>query len=281
MEVVMVGDIMVHFDGSPEDEIRLEHAQAIASAGSTHLIGIFTNLLPDLTVAMPMNGGAAIVQVLTELEARARQDGDAVARRLTERLASLPMPAELRRLDGTIGALSGSVTAAARCADLFVATRPYGQTDAPAWPDLVEDVLFGSGRALLLVPPGGHRQGHVERVLITWNGSREAARALREGMSFIERATRTVVLVVDPEQGTEPWADVESHLLRHGVTAEVSKAESDSRRVADLILDEARAVSADLIIMGGYGHTRIRERVFGGVTVDMLTESEKPILVAH
>ncbi len=74
---------------------------------------------------------------------------------------------------------------------------------------------------------------------------------------------------------------MESHLLRHGVTAEVSKAESDSRRVADLILDEARAVSADLIIMGGYGHTRIRERVFGGVTVDMLTESEKPILVAH
>jgi nucleotide-binding universal stress UspA family protein len=275
------GDIMVHLDGSPEDEIRLEHAQVIASAGTTHLIGIFTNLLPDLTVAMPMNGGGAVVQVLTELEARARQDGDAVARRLTERLAGLPMPAELRRLDGTIGALSGRVTAEARCADLFVATRPYGQTDTPAWPDLVEDVLFGSGRALLLVPPGGHRHGPFQRVLVTWNGSREAARALREGMSFIEKATRTVVLVVDPDPETEPWADVQSHLLRHGVTAEISKAESDSRRVADLILDEARAVSADLIVMGGYGHTRIRERVFGGVTVDMLAESEKPILLAH
>ena len=277
----MVRDIMVHLDGSPEDEIRLEQALAIASEGRPHLIGIFTNLLPDLTVAMPMDGGAAVVQVLTELEERARQDGDAVAKRLTERLTSLQVPAELRRLDGTFGALSGKVADQARCADLFIATRPYGQSDTPAWPDLVEDVLFGSGRALLLVPPGRHRHGSFHKVLVAWNGSREAARALREGMDFIEQAARTVILVVDPEPDANPWAEVESHLLRHGVTAEVSPAESDGRRAADIILDEARAVSADLIIMGGYGHTRIRERVFGGATMDMLTESEIPILVAH
>lgn len=277
----MIRDIMVHLDGSSEDEIRLEHGQAIAFVGKAHLIGIFTNLLPDLAVAMPMDGGAAVAQMLMELEERARQDGNVTAQRLAERLSSLQVPAELRRLDGTFGALSGEVVAQARCADLFIATRPYGQSDAPAWSDLVEDVLFGSGRALLLIPPGRHRQGPFERVLIAWNDSREAARALHEGMSFIEQATRTVVLVVDPEPDAAPWAGVESHLLRHGVTAEISRAESDSRRVADIVLDEARAVSADLIIMGGYGHTRLRERVFGGVTMDMLTESEMPILVAH
>ena len=69
----MVKDIMVHLDGSPEDEIRLEHGQAIALAGRAHLIGIYTNLLPDLTVAMPMDGGGAAMQVLTELEERARK----------------------------------------------------------------------------------------------------------------------------------------------------------------------------------------------------------------
>ena len=277
----MIKDIMVHLDGSQEDEIRLEHGQAIGSAGRSHLIGMFTNLLPDLAVAMPMDGGAAAIQVLSELDDKARQDGDANARRLTERLASLQVPSELRRLDETSGVLSARVVEQARCADLFIATRPYGETDARLWPDLAEAVLFGSGRALLLVPPGCYPRGPIQTVLVAWNGSREAARALREGLALIEQAVRTVVLVVDPPTDTMPWVEVEGYLARHGVVAEVATAESQGRRVADVILDEARSVSADLIIMGGYGHTRLRERVFGGATLDMLKTSESPLLVAH
>jgi nucleotide-binding universal stress UspA family protein len=277
----MIKDIMVHLDGSPEDEIRWEYGQAIASAGRAHLIGVFTNLLPDLTVAMPMDGGAATMQLLTELEDKARRDGDATAQRLTERLASLQVPSELRRIDETFHALSARVTEQARCADLFIATRPYGEMDTPAWPELVEAVLFGSGRALLLVPPGRHWQGPIQTVLVAWNGSREAARALREGLSFIEQAERTFVIVIDPEKDSMAGADVKSHLMRHVVTAEVVIAASEGRRVADVVLGEAHVASADLIVMGGYGHTRLRERVFGGATLDVLTASDRPILVAH
>jgi nucleotide-binding universal stress UspA family protein len=277
----MIKDIMVHLDGSPEDEIRLEHGQAIATAGRAHLIGIFTNLLPDLTVAMPMDGGAAAMQVLTELKDKALQDGNATAKRLTERLAGLQVPSELRRFDETFGALSARVVEQARCADLFIATRPYGDAETNTWSDLVEAVLFGSGRAILLVPPGRHRQGPIQTVLVAWNGSREAARALHEGLTFIEQAGRTVVLVVDPPPDTRPWLEVEAHLARHGVVAEVATAESQDCRIADVILDEARSVSADLIIMGGYGHTRLREHVFGGATRDMLSAADSPLLVAH
>ncbi len=277
----MIKDVMVHLDGSAEDEIRLEHGQAIASAGRAHLIGIFTNLLPDLTVAMPIDVSAAAMQVLTELVGKARQDGDATAQRLTERLASLQVPSELRRLDEIFGALSGKVVEQARCADLFIGTRPYGGAETPVWPDLVEAVLFGSGRALLLVPPGRHRQRPIQTVLVAWNGSREAARALREGLDFIVHAKRIVVLVVDPAPDTMPWVEVEGHLARHGVVAEVATAESQDRSVADVILDEARSVSADLIIMGGYGHTRLREHVFGGATRDILSAADSPLLVAH
>ncbi|PVE24326.1 universal stress protein [Microvirga sp. KLBC 81] len=277
----MIRDIMVHLDGSPEDEIRLEHGQAIASAGRAHLIGIFTNLLPNFTAAIGIDGGAAAMQVLTELEDKARQDGDATAKRLTERLAGLQVPSELRRFDATRGTLSAGVAEQARCADLFIATRPYGETETPVWSDLVEAVLFGSGRALLLVPPGQHRHGPIQTVLVAWNGSREAARALREGLDLIEQASRTVVLVVDPPPDTMPWLEVEVHLARHGVVAEVTTAESQDRRVADVILDEARRLSADLVVMGGYGHTRLREQVFGGVTLDMLSAAESPLLVAH
>jgi nucleotide-binding universal stress UspA family protein len=277
----MIKDIMVHLDGSPEDEIRLEHGQALATAGRAHLIGLFTNQLPDLTVAMPMDGGAAAIQVLTELQDQALKDGDATARRLTERLAGLQVPSELRRFDETFGALTGKVVDQARCADLFIATRPYGGAETAVWPDLVEAVLFGSGRALLLVPPGRHRQGPIETVLVAWNGSREAARALREGLDFIEQAARVVVLVVDPPPDTKPYAEVKAHLAHHNVVAEAVTADSRDRDVADVILEEARRISADLVIMGAYGHTRLREQVFGGATRDMLTASESPILVAH
>jgi len=277
----MIKDIMVHLDGSPEDEIRLEHGQALASAGRAYLIGLFTNQLPDLTVAMPMDGGAAAMQFLTELQDQALKDGDATTRRLTERLAGLQVPSELHRLDETPGALTGKVVEQARCADLFIATRPYGEAAALLWPDLVEAVLFGSGRALLLVPPGRHRQGPIETVLVAWNGSREAARALREGLALMEQAARTVVLVVNPPPDAEPAAELKTHLAHHNVVAEVVTAESEDRPIADVILEEARRVSADLVIMGAYGHTRLREQVFGGATRDMLTAAETPILVAQ
>ncbi|QRM35769.1 universal stress protein [Microvirga sp. VF16] len=277
----MIKDIMVHLDGSPEDEIRLEHAQALASANRVQLIGLFTNQLPDLTVAMPMDGGAAAIQVLTELQDQAMRDGDAKAKWLKQRWAGLQVPSELRRYDEPFGVLTGKVVQQARCADLFVATRPYGAAKAAVWPDLVEAVLFGSGRALLLVPPGRHRQGPIETVLVAWSGTRESARALREGMEFIEQASRTVVLVVDPPADSKPCTELTAHLAHHNVVAEVVTAESEDRSIAEVILDEARRISADLVIMGAYGHTRLREQVFGGATRDMLTASEIPILVAH
>jgi len=277
----MTKDIMVHLDGSAEDEIRLEYGQALAASDQAHLIGIFTNLLPDLTFPMPMDGGAAAIQVLADLDEHARQDGDVTEKRLTERLASLRVSHEFRRLDGTYGALCAKVTDMARCADLFIATRPHREPDTPDWPDLAEAVLFGSGRALLLVPPGYHRRGPVRTVLVAWNGSREAARALREGLGFIEQAARAVILVVDPPGNTEPWREVEHHLVRHGVVAEVISAESGNRGIGDVILDEANRLSADLIVMGGYGHARLREQVFGGTTRDVLHAAATPLLIAH
>jgi len=116
-------------------------------------------------------------------------------------------------------------------------------------------------------------------VLIAWNGSRESARALREGLDLISEATRTVVLIVDPSP--DAAASVKAHLAHHGVVAEVAAVQSGDRRIADVILEEARNVSADIVVMGAYGHSRLREQIFGGATRDMLAASDRPILVAH
>lgn len=278
----MIKDIIVHLDGGPEDEVRLVYGQALASGERAYLIGVFTNLLPDLSIAMPFDGGAAaVVQAVSELEEQARKEGDAKAKRLAERLTELQIPTELRRFDETFGTMSIKVAEQARYADLFVATRPYGAGETPVWLDLVESVLFGGGRGLLIIPPGHRQQAPVETALVAWNGSREAARALSEGTGFIEKATRVVVLMIDPRPDATMKTDVRAHLARHGVVPELVSVESKGRRVADIVLDEAGRVSADLIIMGGYGHTRLREQVFGGATLDMLTVSNRPILLAH
>ena len=278
----MIKDVMVHLDGSPEDEIRLEYGQAIAATDRAHLIGIFTNPLPDLSVAIPFDGGAAaVVQIVSDLEEQARQEGDATAKRLTERLTGLQVPSELRRFDETLGTMSIKVAEQARYADLFVTTRPDGAGDEPVWLDRVEAVLFGSGRGLMIVPPGWHRHGPIQTVLVAWNGSRESARALSDGLSFIAKATRVAVLMIGPQTGAEAGTEIKAHLNRHGILSEVITVESEGRRVADIVLEEAESVSADLIAMGGYGHTRLREQIFGGATLDMLTLADRPVLMAH
>ena len=258
----MIKDIMVHLDGSPEDEIRLEHGQAIASAGRAHLIGIYTNLLPDLTVAMPMDGGGAAMQVLTELEERARKEGDATAQRLTERFASLQVPSELRRFDETFGTLNALITDQARCSDLV-------HCNAPTQPHRYRRAHLDRSRrgsslrqrtGRLACPARASSPGPDRDCAGGWNGTREAARALRESMSFIEQATRTVVLVVDPEVDAEPWKDVVSHLARHGVNAEVAKADTERLRVADVILQEASRFLRGSDCNGRYGHARVGVR---------------------
>ncbi|MGO4570827.1 universal stress protein [Microvirga sp. 2TAF3] len=282
----MIRDIVVHLDGSPEDELRLEHAEAIAATTQAHITGLFTNPLPDLATLTPVDGGAAAAQVLADLEEEARDNGDRVQQRLSERFSRLSVPNEIRRLDGTLDQLADYAASEARRADLFVAMRPYDGDGAMQWDDLFEAVLFESGRGIYVVPPGRKPSDVVRRILVAWRDTRETARAVAEAAPFIEKATRTDVLVVDPKTeiaGGQPAPDIDlaRHLDRYGTNVEVSLLESGGRAVSEIILDQARRMSADVIVMGAYGHSRAREWILGGATRDMLEGSEFPILMAH
>src|SRR4051812_36275858 len=145
-ERLMIKDIMVHLDGSAEDEIRLAYAEIIASTWGGHLTAIFTNRLPDLAVATPVDGGAAMMQMLSEWQRQAQQEGDTTCGRLAGRLARIAGPSKLRRVDETVDNMAPTVEKQARCADLFVTTRPYPESSGSTWGRLVEAVLFGSGR---------------------------------------------------------------------------------------------------------------------------------------
>jgi nucleotide-binding universal stress UspA family protein len=150
----------------------------------------------------------------------------------------------------------------------------------------VEGTLFWSGRPVLLVPEGSHPTLQPKRVLVAWDSSLEASRAVREAIEMLGGAESVHVCLVDPaagefHQGSEPGADVAAYLARHGAKVSVDRLPSSGRPIAEVLSRHAADVSADLIVMGAYGHSRLRERIFGGVTKSMLDQPPMPVLMAR
>jgi nucleotide-binding universal stress UspA family protein len=271
---------MVHLDGSPEDEVRLAHAEAIAASSDAHLLGVYTNVLPD-PIAYSVEFGAASIAALEE---RTRREGVDTGQRLAQRFERLGVRNELRSLDRFFGTIGGAVAREARSADVFVASCPRPGEGCDRWEGLVEDVLFDSGRSLYLVPPGLPPRSPIRTVMVAWADTREVARAISEALPLL-----TMVSVVElahvqrpsrsPMGGAEAMADIAAHLARHGIDTRIRMVEGSS--VSAALLEAAHRASADLIVAGAYGHSRLREWLVGGTTRDLLTFSDLPLLLAH
>ena len=173
----MIKDLMVHLDGATEDELRLAYAEALASTLGAHLTGLFTNPVPDSAILAPIDGGTTAASVLADLEQEAVRNGDIVEQRLGDRLSRLTVPGEILRADGTPGQLASRAASVARCSDVFVASRPYG-IESPRWSGVFEAVLFESGRGMFVVPPAQPPSAAIQRILVCWRDTREAAPAV-------------------------------------------------------------------------------------------------------
>lgn len=275
-------DILVHLDASPASASRLDIAVDLAQRHAAHLVGLFVAeiTLPPGIVGDP-GGGAAMV-LIDQMRETALADGAAVEATFRDRLRREGLGGEWRMVEGMGTEI---VPLHARYADLLI----LGQQD-PDGPgttgQVLEAALFGAGRPVLAVPYAGRFQAVGRRVLLAWNASRESARALADAMPLIAGADSATVLAVNPRRGIgghgeEPAADIALHLARHGLRVTAEQIVAPEVEDGEALLNAAAERNADLLVMGAYGHSRLREMVMGGVTRTLLRSMTLPVLLSH
>lgn len=281
-------DLMVHLDGSSEDEVRLDHAATVIAtlgvANVTRIVGLFTNALPEFATVMPIEAGAAAVSVVADIEEQVRREGDEIEAALASRLARFGIAFEVRRLEARPAALVRMAARQARWADLFIATCPYRQDMEQDWADLVEAVLTESGRGILLAPPGARAPEKFDRVLIGWRDCRQAIRAVAEAMPLIRVARQTDIVYAftkEDETTDRSAVDLAGHLSRNNASVEIHPVKLEAGVATEALLDESERLGSNLIVMGGYGQSRWLEWFMGGTTRDVITQTDRALLLAH
>jgi nucleotide-binding universal stress UspA family protein/citrate lyase gamma subunit len=273
----MIKDVMVRLDGTSGDDVRLAAANLIAETFGSYVTGLFFNVLPPPPIQVSLNGADA------KLIDTAKQAGDAIEATVFERLTRLQQRTNLRRFDVIGDEISDTALPLARAADTFVALRPNDRSNEPE--GLIENLLFGTGRHLFLVPDDWKALAPLDNVVVAWNGSRESARALAESLPFLHQARKVGVLVVESEHPTEADAlkanDAVLHLRHHGINAVKYRAIGEDDEIADVLIEECRKLDANLLVMGSFGHSRLHELLPGSTTDRILHRSPFPLLVAH
>jgi nucleotide-binding universal stress UspA family protein len=282
-------DLVVLLDGSARDKTKLRVAVSLARRHDAHLTGLCPlELLVPADTAFALGGYAelwALPEFAQQIESQARTKAAMIEAGLRE----------LLRLEGIAGdwvfetgPLFATVSHHAHAADLLV----VGQAD-PDHPlpgvarTLVEDVLMTAGRPLLIIPYAGQFDAVGTNTLIGWTPTREAARAVHDALPLLALSAKVTVLTVETSRsapGTRalPAADIGAHLARHGLDVSAARTVvTDGLSPADALLDYAADISADLLVVGGYGHSRTREIIMGGVTRELLQHMTLPVLMSH
>ena len=273
-----ISEILVHVDATPAAETRLGAALDLAAAAKAHVSALFLVTEPFMRAVVGRQLPADFVREhLATLEGEA----DTVLQGFGPLAAAKGVKLEVRRETAAPDHLPSVLARHGRRADLIVVGHG-ADTDQES---LTEAAFMDTGRPALVVPPGWVGTLPAKRALIAWDGSREAARAAGDALPLLESAEDVVVVIVDAQRAPRRFSDVPgsgiaTYLTRHGVKARVKQVTS-SGGVADTILGQVAEEAADLLVMGGYGHSKMREMVFGGATRHILESATGPVLVAH
>jgi nucleotide-binding universal stress UspA family protein len=276
----MVKDIVVNLTGAAPQEFAADYAISLAQLFEAHIAGVGF-------IYEPVIPGTVLGGIPTDLIEAQREENTKAARAATDRFEAAArqagLSAEVRILDASVAGAADLFGRIARRFDLAVAgqARPKeGATEEL----LIEGALFESGRPVVVVPYVQTQAVSLERVLVCWDGSRPATRAIADALPFLQRAKAIDIVAVSGERGKGSelvGTNMARHLARHGLKVELKRVSAGNVDVPSAIRSHAAETGADFMVMGGYGHSRLREFILGGVTRTVLATSTIPVLMSH
>jgi nucleotide-binding universal stress UspA family protein len=277
----MITDILVNIPVDGSQGAATAFAISTAAELKAHLTGLVFRYEPIMPVMVDMYGipPDVLQSQREENEKRAR----AAVARFQAAARDASVSSETQIVDAAVDGAPAMLANIARRFDLSVIAQPEPNQSALGRL-FVEAALFESGKPLLVVPYIQTAALKLDRVMVCWDGSRSAARAVGDAMPFLVRAKAVEVTVVstEPAKSDEmPAADIAQHLARHGAKVMVNRITSADMDIANTILSRAADASADFLVMGGYGHSRLREFILGGATRGILASMTLPTLMSH
>lgn len=276
----MIKDIVLNLPVDSADAPATPFAVAVAALFQAHLAGVGFQFEPSLP---PVDMGASLSsRFLEQARAEAREHTDAAIARFEELARREGISAASHRFDTTTAGAPNRFADIARRFDLAVLQQI--EPDRDAMDEIIaESALFDSGRPILLVPYI-HKGGlTLNRVSVCWDGSRAATRATADAMPFLKRAKAVDLIVIEndrPKSEDFPGIDIARHLARHGLNVDLKRLPMTTD-VSTTILNFTADASTDLVVMGGYGHSRLREFVLGGATRGIMQAMTVPTLMSH
>ena len=276
----MVKDIVVNLTGGHPQDFAADFAISLAEGFSAHIAGvafIYEPIIPgDMLGGIPTD----LIEVQREEN---RKAAEAAVDRFEAAAKAAALSAETRVVDASLAGAADLFGRIARRFDMAVvgqARREQGASEEL----LIEGALFGSGRPVVVVPYTQQEGLRLDRILICWDGSRPAARAIADAIPLLSRAKTVDIVVVIGERdksGEITGRNMRRHLARHGIETEIKHITASGGVAQNAILAHAAETGATFIVMGGYGHSRLREFILGGVTRGILKSMPVPVLMSH
>jgi nucleotide-binding universal stress UspA family protein len=276
----MIKDLIVNLTVGERRDVAGPFAVSVAETFGAHVGGVAFNFEP----VIPPTVMGGIPAALIDDQRTANEDAAARAIATFEEIAKRAgLSFDSRTASASLAGAADTFAAMARRFDLSVIAQSEPEKVSPE-ELIVEGALCGSGRPVLVVPYIQKEGLKLDRVMVCWDASRNAARAVADAMPFLAIAKSIDVVIVKserPKSDEIAGADIGQHLARHGLTVEVKRIVATDTDVSNTILSQAADSAADFIVMGGYGHSRLREFILGGTTRGILTSMTLPTLMSH
>jgi nucleotide-binding universal stress UspA family protein len=275
-------NILVYLDQGESNKERVKTALAMSKFHGAQLTGVAVNTLPTASIMLKLGLGAG-----DKLFKKARKEAKETLKNFSKKMSEKNIKTDTCLIECKESLAPERLARFARNYDISIMRQPNpDKPHSDLIADLSEEVLFSSGRPVFFMPYIGAHAIPSRKAIIAWDGSASATRAVHDALPLLESIEETVILVVDAEKivrntDSEPGEGLSLHLTAHGIKNQVSRVPSGGVSTSTIVLNEVADKGVDLLVMGGYGTSKLREIILGGVTRSLFQCMTVPVVMSH